>query len=123
MKTKDNSYLFLTCIILTSCINNTNGLYSHCWGDNPKRRGCHYIELNDNGTFIYSDPFFVSGNIETKGYWLVKDNKLTLSYIGHSQLDTNKSEQGYPIKEIVPIKDDTIFIHNDKLPKRTNGDY
>jgi hypothetical protein len=118
MLRRPNIFLFVILLNLTSCSSDIHGLYSHCWGQNPKHDGCHYIELNKDGSFTYSDPFTISSNLTTKGQWIYRKNKLTLSYLGRNSLDSSKSEHGYPLIEIVRLEGNKIWIHHDTLTKR-----
>ena len=72
------STLILLLTALCSCQPRLDGLYSICW-DTPDREGCEYINLRKDGTFLYSDPYNVSGNIDTHGQWKANNDTLILN--------------------------------------------
>ncbi len=71
--------IFFIPLLALSCRDNYSGTYSECWGDNTDQDGCHFIILNPDSTFLYSDPFSIGSNIETTGNWRVKHDTLVLN--------------------------------------------
>ena len=63
---------------MCSCGSRYVGIYSTCW-EVPNQEYCEYIELREDGSFLYSNPYHVSGNFDTHGNWRIVQDTLVLN--------------------------------------------
>ncbi|PCH91369.1 MAG: hypothetical protein COB85_09175 [Bacteroidetes bacterium] len=71
--------ILFTLIILASDQNTHVGIYSTCWGGDPKAHGCMYIQLFPDSSFEQRYAYHIGVEAENYGRWNITDDTLILN--------------------------------------------